>query len=169
MINDNHSNIPITKLCENGLLDWILIPTPSLTKINVDIGCSIIAVNIREVNRKYLVTAKWRKSTLHENIWQWKKSIAKECQVVTIVQLHIWKNDQQGVSKVSTSCQQGVRFVIISRWKICKSSFLSSFVFVFAFVIFWREGRGPKKYFEKWGRGGTKIWSLNNWAITPPP
>ena len=28
MISDNNSNIPITKyLCENGLLDWILIPT----------------------------------------------------------------------------------------------------------------------------------------------
>ena len=33
---------------------------------------------------------------------------------------------------------------------VCRQKII--FVFVFAFVIFWREGRGPKKkYFEKWG------------------
>ena len=75
------------------------------------------------------------KLTLHENLWHWKNVKMSSCYTCTIV------------SKVSTNCQPGVRFVIISRWKICESSFLSSFVFVFAFVIFWMEGRGPKKIF----------------------
>ena len=47
--------------------------------------------HIREGNGKYLVMATGENvlSTLHEDIWQWKKGIAKTCQVVTIVQLHI--------------------------------------------------------------------------------
>ena len=94
-----------------------------------------------------------------KGIWQWKKGNAKDCQVVTIVQLHIWKNDQQGVSKVSERCQQGVN-KLSTRCQICNhlpmknmqvilSVFVCRqkiiFVFVFAFVIFWMEGRGPKK------------------------
>ena len=124
----------------------------------------------KALQRNVLGHGNWRKSTLHENIWQWKKGIAKECQVVTIVQLHIWKNDQQGVSKVSERCQQGVN-KLSTRCQICNhlpmknmqvilSVFVCRqkiiFVFVFAFVIFWREGRGPKKNILKKWRGEPK-------------
>ena len=126
-----------------------------------------------------------------ENIWSWQlekmyyplcmkifgygngwKALQK-CHVVTIAHCtfghwHIWKKwptrCQQGVNKVSTRCQicnhlpmknmQVILSVFVCRQKII-------FVFVFAFVIFWREGRGPKKkkYFEKM-EGGTKMWVL---------
>ena len=149
-------------------------------------------MNIREVNGKYLVMATGENvlSTLHENIWQWKKGIAKECQVVTIVQfVHLKKwptRCQQGVNKVSTRCQicnhlpmknmQVILSVFVCRQKII-------FVFVFAFVIFWREGRGPKKNILKNGGGGEPkyevliidnhcapshsegVWKNQNWSI----
>ena len=108
-------------------------------------------------------------STLHENIWQWKKGIAKmsSCHNCTIAHL---KKDQQGVSKVSERCQQGVN-KLSTRCQICNhlpmknmqvilSVFVCRqkiiFVFVFAFVIFWREGRGPKKNILKKWRGEPK-------------
>ena len=135
----------------------------------------------------------WTLGRSMENIWSWqlekmyyplcmktfgngRKALQKKCQVVTIVHLHIWKNDQQGVNKVSTRCQQGVRFVIISRWKICKSSYLSFvcrqkiiFVFVFAFVICFLEGgtRSKKKwYFGKMEGGEKTKCGFNKRSIT---
>ena len=89
------------------------------------------------------------------------------CHNRTIAHLKI---DQQGVSKVSERCQQGVNKLSI-RCQICNhlpmknmqvilSVFVCRqkiiFVFVFAFVIFWREGRGPKKNILKKWRGEPK-------------
>ena len=172
MISDNNSNIPITKcLCENGLLDWILIPTPSLTKINVDIDCSIIAVNIRKVKRKYLVTLTGENPLCMKTFGNGRKALQRNVKLLQLYNCTFEKMTnrvsarcQQGVSKVSTSCRQGVRFVIISRWKnmqvilsvfVCRQKII--FVFVFAFVIFWREGRGPKKNILKNGGGDQNV------------
>ena len=135
-----------------------------LTKINVDIESSTIAVNIREVNRKYLVMATGEKCIIH---FAWKHLAMEErhckgmssCHNCTIAHLKKWPTRcQQGVNKVSTRCQ------ICNHLprKKCKSSYLSFvcrqkiiFVFVFAFVIcFWREGRGPKKNLIFWKNGG---------------
>ena len=178
MIHDNHSNIPITKLCENGLLDWILIPTPSLTKINVDIDCSIIAVNIREVNRKYLVTATGENPLCMKTFGNGRKALQRNVKLLQLYNCTFEKMTnrvsarcQQGVSKVLTSCQQGVN-KLSTRCQICNDLPMKNmqvilsvfvcrqkiiFVFVFAFVIFWREGRGPKKNILKNGGGDQNV------------
>ena len=103
-----------------------------------------------------------------KNRWHWKNVKMSSCCTCTIV------------SKVSTNCQPGVRFVIISRWKnmrvifpvfvcicVCICNFLDGgtrskkkyFMKFYEFVNFMNF----MKFFEKWGRGGTKIWSLDNW------
>ena len=97
----------------------------------------------------------------------------RHCKNVKLSQLYnctFENNDQQGVSKVSTRCQQGVN-KLSTRCQICNhlpmknmqvilSVFVCRqkiiFVFVFAFVIFWREGRGPKKNILKKWRGEPK-------------
>ena len=124
-----------------------------------------------------------------ENIWSWQlekmyyplcmkifgygnggKALQK-CHVVTIahctfVHSHIWKNDQQGVNKVSTRCQQGVKFVISSRGKKCEvilsvfclssenhlricvcicNLFLEGGTRSKKKLIFWKNGGGGKK------------------------
>ena len=141
-----------------------------LTKINVDIESSTIAVNIREVNRKYLVTATGENPLCMKTFGNGRKALQRNVKLLQLYNCTFEKMTnrvsarcQQGVSKVSTSCRQGVRFVIISRWKnmqvilsvfVCRQKII--FVFVFAFVIFWREGRGPKKIFWKMGEGGNQ-------------
>jgi len=108
-----------------------------------------------------------------KNLWPWKNVKMSSCCTCTIV------------SKVSTNCQPGVRFVIISRWKnmrfifpvfvcicVCICNFLDGgtrskkkyFMKFYEFVNFMNF----MKFFEKWGRGGTKIWSLDNWQSLRP-
>ena len=70
--------------------------------------------HIREVNGKYLVMATGENvlSTLHENIWQWKKGIAENVMLsqLYIAQMYICTFEKM-TNKVSTRCQQGVNKV----------------------------------------------------------
>ena len=74
------SQHPYHQLCENGLLRLNSNFHTFFNKINVDIDCSIIAVN----TRKYLVTAPGEKPLCMETF---VTHLSKECQVVTPVQL----------------------------------------------------------------------------------
>ena len=130
-------------------------------------------MNIREVNGKYLVMATGENvlSTLHENIWQWKKGIAENVMLSQLYIAHLYictfgKNDQQGVNKVSTRCQQGVKFVISARGKKCEvilsvfclSSENNLRICVCTCNLFLEGGTRSKKndILEKWRGGKTK-------------
>ena len=163
----NNSNNPYHQIL---VWKWFVRLSFVPTKINVDIESSTIAVNIREVNRKYLVTATGENPLCMKTFGNGRKALQRNVKLLKLYNCTFEKMTnrvsarcQQGVSKVSTSCRQGVRFVIISWWKnmqvissvfVCRQKII--FVFVFAFVIFWREGRGPKKIFWKNGGGEPK-------------
>ena len=99
-----------------------------------------------------MATGKIALSTLHEIFGHCNggKALQEKCHVKRALQKNVMLS------------QQGVRFVISSRGKNAKSSYLSFvcrqkiiFVFVFAFVIcFRREGQGPKKNLIFWKNGG---------------
>ena len=135
-------------------------------------------MNIREVNRKYLVTATGENPLCMKTFGNGRKALQRNVKLLQLYNCTFEKMTnrvsarcQQGVSKVLTSCQQGVN-KLSTRCQICNhlpmkkyashliclclSSENNLCICVCICKFFGGRDEVQKKYFEKWRGGGPK-------------